>query len=79
MVLVNTDFFFRRLYNDIESFYTNVYMPEVFDHTKYLHLNLFNDSYERDRFLGLKGIELRLEKDKFLSELQAVVNDLMEG
>lgn len=78
MALVDIDFFFRRMYNDIEYFYNNYYMPEIFNNTKHLHLSLFNDHYEKDRFLGLKDRDLREEKTKFLDEVQDSVNQLRE-
>ncbi len=78
MGLIDVDFFFRRMCNDIEHFYNNYYMPEIFNNTKNLHLILFNESYEKERFLGLKGQDLREEKHKFLDEVQNSVNSLRE-
>jgi len=78
MALVAIDFFFRRMYDDIEEFYKNYYMPEIFDTTESLHLALFNDNYEKERFSGLKDQDLRKEKHKFLNEIQDSVNRLRE-
>ena len=62
----NIDFLYRRLKSDISIWYDKNGDTEV----KALHLHLLRKYYDPARFMG----NIRLEKIKFLTELQGIVD-----
>lgn len=69
------DIFFLRMAEDITDFYLNCYMDYPYRILN-LHLQLLEELYERNVFMGLKGFELREAKELFLDELQNKVSEL---
>lgn len=69
------DIFFLRMVEDITKFYLTYYADYPFRIMSF-HLQLLEELYERNLFIGLKGFELRRAKEFFLEDLQNKVNDL---
>lgn len=69
------DIFFLRMSEEIIKFYLTQYVDYPY-RIMGLHLQLLEELYERNSFIGLNGSKLRQAKEIFLIDLQNKVNDL---
>lgn len=76
--VIDTDFFFTRLKQEVHKFYTKYYFGIDRKWKRHYHIKLMKEYYEPATFNGLYPKKLRAHKEEFLSMIQLLVDSRME-